>query len=163
MQKRKILALVLLIVVIVTFIAFDKTTIALSKYGSNSDEVKQIQTKLRRWGYYNGEVDGIFGSKTLAAVKWFQSANGLIVDGIAGPKTLAAMGIFTSSNTNNNNNTNSNSDLNLLAHLVYAEARGESYTRTSSCCCCCIKQSKKFIISKYYCRSYISKWSIFSS
>ena len=145
MQKRKILALVLLIVVIITFIAFDKTTIALSKYGSNSDEVKQIQTKLRRWGYYNGEIDGVFGSKTLAAVKWFQSANGLTVDGIAGSKTLAAMGIFTSSNTNNK--TNSNSDLNLLAHLVYAEARGESYTRTSCSCCCSIKQSKKFIFS----------------
>ena len=138
MRKRKVLALVLLVIIIVTFISFEKTTIALSKYGSKSDEVKQIQTKLRRWGYYNGEVDGIYGSKTLAAVKWFQSANGLTVDGIAGPKTLATMGIFTSSNVNNNN-VNSNSDLNLLAHLVYAEARGESYTRTSCSCSCSFK------------------------
>ena len=42
---------------------------ALSKYGSRGDEVKQIQEKLKRWGYYNGSVDGIFGSKTLSAVK----------------------------------------------------------------------------------------------
>ena len=101
-------------------------TEALSKYGSRGDEVRQIQTKLKRWGYYNGAVDGIYGSQTLAAVKWFQSKNGLQVDGIAGPKTLAAMGIMNSSN--NTGGGYSNSDLNLLAHLVYAEARGESYT-----------------------------------
>ena len=98
---------------------------ALSKYGSRSDEVRQIQTKLKRWGYYNGQIDGIFGSQTLAAVKWFQSKNGLTVDGIAGPKTLAAMGIYSSST--GNTTTNSSSDLDLLARLVNAEARGEPY------------------------------------
>lgn len=144
MQKRKIVAVSILFIVTFVFsignIFFRtdiNTSYALSKYGSNSEEVKQIQTKLKRWGYYNGAIDGIFGSKTLAAVKWFQSANGLTVDGIVGPKTLAAMGIFTSNETNNK--TNTNSDLNLLSHLVYAEARGESYTRTSCCCCSCIK------------------------
>lgn len=137
MQKRKKTVAIILLLVTVTMFCFYNIFIreeinssyALSRYGSNSDEVKQIQTKLKRWGYYNGAIDGIFGSKTLAAVKWFQSANGLQVDGIAGPKTLAAMGIYTSSTTTNK--TNNSSDLNLLAHLVYAEARGESYTRTS--------------------------------
>ena len=57
---------------------------ALSKYGSRGEEVRQIQTKLKRWGYYKGNVDGIFGSGTLEAVKWFQRKNGLQVDGIAG-------------------------------------------------------------------------------
>ena len=99
---------------------------ALSKYGSRGDEVKQIQTKLKRWGYYYGSVDGIYGSQTVSAVKWFQSKNGLTVDGIAGPKTLAAMGITGTSNSMGG--TASNSDLNLLAHLVYAEARGEPYS-----------------------------------
>lgn len=42
------------------------------KYGSRGEEVRQIQTKLKRWGYYKGNVDGIFGSGTLEAVKWFQ-------------------------------------------------------------------------------------------
>lgn len=140
MQKRKVLALLFLTLTIITFIIYNifiksdiNSSFALSRYGSNSDEVIKIQTKLRRWGYYNGEIDGIFGSKTLAAVKWFQSANGLTVDGIAGPKTLAAMGIMTSNNTNNK--TNNSSDLNLLSHLVYSEARGESYTRTSCSSC----------------------------
>ena len=99
---------------------------ALSKYGSRGDEVRQIQTKLKRWGYYNGNIDGIFGSQTLAAVKYFQRKNGLTVDGIAGPKTLAAMGIMTS-NTTSSSTSNSN-DVNLLARLIYAESRGEPYT-----------------------------------
>ncbi|MBQ6991598.1 MAG: spore cortex-lytic enzyme [Clostridia bacterium] len=124
-MKKKII--IILTVFIFLFSALYCTSYALSKYGSVSDEVKTIQTKLKRWGYYNGNVDGIFGSQTLKAVRWFQSKNGLTVDGIAGPKTLAAMGIF-SNNVSSNNSASSTSDLNLLARLVYAEARGESYT-----------------------------------
>lgn len=98
----------------------------LSKYGSRGEEVKTIQTKLKRWGYYNGSIDGIYGSQTLEAVKYFQRKNGLTVDGIAGTKTLQAMGIYTSSG---NSGTSSNSsDLNLLSRLVYGEARGEPYS-----------------------------------
>lgn len=100
---------------------------ALSKYGSRGDEVRQIQTKLKRWGYYSGNVDGIYGSQTQAAVRWFQSKNGLTVDGIAGKNTLKAMGIMNSSNSSSSGATTSN-DLNLLSRLVYGEARGEPYT-----------------------------------
>ena len=99
----------------------------MSKYGSRGEEVRQIQTKLKRWGYYNGNVDGIYGSQTQKAVRWFQSKNGLAVDGIAGKNTLAAMGIFNSSNSSSSSSNNSN-NLNLLARLVYGEARGEPYT-----------------------------------
>lgn len=133
MLKRKIIPIVLLIISISTFLLYNiylredsNSSYALSKYGSRGEEVRQIQTKLKRWGYYNGNIDGIYGSQTLAAVKWFQSKNGLSVDGIAGPKTLAAMGIMGTSN--NTSSSTSNSDLNLLARLVYAEARGEPYT-----------------------------------
>lgn len=98
----------------------------LSKYGSTGDEVKQIQTKLKRWGYYNGNIDGIYGSKTVEAVKYFQRKNGLTVDGIAGTKTLNAMGIYNSNNTSSSSSNNSN--LNLLSHLIYGEARGEPYS-----------------------------------
>ena len=71
---------------------------ALSKYGSNGQEVRQIQTKLKNWGYYKGNIDGIYGSQTLKAVKDFQAKNGLTVDGIVGDKTLAALGIKSSVN-----------------------------------------------------------------
>ena len=104
---------------------FISTSVATSKYGSTGQEVKQIQQKLKNWGYYNGEVDGVYGSKTVSAVKKFQSKNGLTADGIAGQKTLAAMGINSSSSSGGT--TSNNSDLNLLTHLVYGEARGEIY------------------------------------
>mgnify|MGYP001622962621 CR=1 FL=1 len=102
---------------------------ALSKYGSRGEEVRTIQTKLKRWGYYSGNVDGIYGSGTLAAVKKFQQKNGLKVDGIAGKNTLEAMGIFNSSSNSSTSSSNvSSSNLNLLSRVVYGEARGESYT-----------------------------------
>ena len=80
---------------------------AISKYGSRGEEVTQIQTKLKNWGYYFGEVDGIFGSKTQNAVKLFQQRNGLAVDGIAGLQTLRAMGIATSSTSSSSNKVSS--------------------------------------------------------
>jgi len=98
----------------------------LSKRGSTGSEVKQIQQKLKNWGYYKGNIDGIFGKQTEAAVKAFQKKNDLSVDGIVGTATLAAMGISTSSQTSSSLGTSS-SDLNLLARVVYGEGRGEPY------------------------------------
>lgn len=94
---------------------------ALSRMGSVGNEVTSIQNVLKKKGYYTGAVDGIFGSKTLAAVKNFQKDAGLTVDGIAGPKTLKALGI---SSTNSGFSSN---DYNLLARIISAEARGEPY------------------------------------
>jgi N-acetylmuramoyl-L-alanine amidase len=99
---------------------------ALSKYGSRGQEVRTIQDKLKRWGYYTGNVDGIYGSLTVSAVKRFQQKNGLAVDGIAGTNTLKAMGITTSSSSSSS--TNNSSNVNLLARAIYGEARGEPYT-----------------------------------
>ena len=128
-NKKKIIFLVIftLILLIITGIILKSNKVeALSKYGSRGDEVIQIQTKLKRWGYYNGNIDGIYGSQTQEAVKYFQRKNGLTVDGIAGPATLKAMGIYSSSSSGSSSSTNSN-DLNLLARVVYGEARGEPY------------------------------------
>lgn len=107
----------------------NKSVEALSKYGSRGSEVTQIQTKLKRWGYYNGNIDGIYGSQTVEAVKYFQRKNGLTVDGIAGPATLKAMGIFNSSSSSSSSGSSSNSsNVNLLSRLIYGEARGEPYS-----------------------------------
>lgn len=122
-----ILAILLVILLIYNIFFTNNNLFALSKYGSRGAEVTQIQTKLKRWGYYTGNIDGIYGSQTLEAVKYFQRKNGLVVDGIAGKKTLEAMGIFNSSGNSNSSNSTSNSDLNLLARAVYGEARGEPY------------------------------------
>ena len=130
-MKNKKLTVTLVIMTIAfiifgIFLCLNNTSYALSKYGSRGEEVKQIQTKLKRWGYYKGNVDGIYGSETQTAVRYFQRKNGLTVDGIAGTKTLQAMGIYTSSNSSSSSSNSNN--VNLLARLVYGEARGEPYT-----------------------------------
>ena len=130
-EKIKIISIFVLLTILLSSVIFlyitNKNEVeALSKYGSRGEEVKQIQEKLKRWGYYNGNIDGIYGSQTLEAVKYFQRKNGLTVDGIAGPATLKAMGIFNSSNSSSSSSSNS-SDVNLLARIIYGEARGEPY------------------------------------
>ena len=127
---KKIIAIIsILMIIFVTYNIFfrNNESLALSKYGSRGDEVIQIQTKLKRWGYYSGNIDGIYGTQTLNAVKYFQRKNGLTVDGIAGKNTLEAMGIFNSSGNSSSSNSTTTSDLNLLARVVYGEARGEPY------------------------------------
>lgn len=129
--KKNLKPIIIISILFAIFLSYNiffrnEGVLALSKYGSRGSEVTQIQTKLKRWGYYSGSVDGIYGSQTLAAVKYFQRKNGLTVDGIAGTKTLQAMGIFTSSNSSSSSSNSNN--VNLLARLVYGEARGEPYT-----------------------------------
>ena len=128
----KIFSLILVAAVTVFSVnAFSNATVnsayaAVLKQGSKGETVKKIQQKLKNWGYYSGAVDGIFGAKTTAAVKLFQKRNGLTVDGIVGAKTLAALGISASSSSGATSSYSS-SDINLLAHLIYGEARGEPY------------------------------------
>lgn len=117
-MKKKIFLFLLILLFLLT-LAF--TAFATSKKGSSGNEVSQIQEKLKRWGYYSGDIDGIYGSQTEAAVKKFQKNNGLTVDGIAGDETLAAMGITSTTTTSSSN------DLTLLSKVVYSEARGEPY------------------------------------
>lgn len=99
---------------------------AVLKQGNTGTNVRTLQRKLKNWGYYKGDVDGIFGSQTKEAVKYFQRKNGLVADGIVGTKTLSALGM-TLSSTSSTNSGVSEADVNLLARVIYGEARGESY------------------------------------
>ena len=60
--------------------------------GSRGDAVRRLQELLNKKGFDCGAVDGIFGSKTYAAVVAFQKANGLGADGIVGPLTWGKLG-----------------------------------------------------------------------
>ena len=146
LKNKKIFIIGLFFVIvlgIITFLIFfqNNEVEALSKYGSRGSEVTQIQTKLKRWGYYKGNIDGIYGSQTVEAVKYFQRKNGLAVDGIAGPKTLQAMGIYSSSSSSRGTSSNSN-DLNLLSRVVYGEARGEPYAGQVAVAAVCLNRVK---------------------
>lgn len=116
------ISVIILLNVLIISLAMSTGAEALSKMGSTGPEVREIQTRLKKWGYYTGSVDGIYGTATKNAVKYFQRKNNLTVDGIAGKQTLAAMGISSSSGSGY-----SSSDYNLLARLISAEARGEPY------------------------------------
>ena len=101
-------------------LVFSVTVLALSKMGSRGSEVTKIQTILKEKGFYKGSIDGVYGTQTRNAVIQFQKSRGLTADGIAGKNTLAALGITSGSSTGS-------SDYQLLARLISAEARGESY------------------------------------
>ena len=96
-----------------------------SKLGSTGDEVNKIQKKLSSLGFYNGSVDGVYGNDTKSAVKAFQKSCGITADGICGKTPLLYLGL--SGGGSSNNTEYSNSDVELLAKVISAEARGESY------------------------------------
>lgn len=54
-------------------------------------DVHALQSFLLSAGYDPGEIDGVFGRKTEAALKAWQAAKGLLVDGVIGPKTRDAL------------------------------------------------------------------------
>lgn len=119
------------------------------KVGSTGSDVSELQGRLKYLGYYNGSVDGVFGSKTRDAVTWFQWKFGLPSDGVVGAKTkqklVAATKNWSASMTNdaakNTGSSSSNTssvgksnqlgltenDIQLMANAVYGEARGETY------------------------------------
>ena len=132
-SKRLCLALAMLLLVSMALAALAPAVEAASyKKGSSGAVVTQIQTKLKSWGYYTGSVYGVYGSGTERAVRAFQQKNGLAVDGKAGTQTLAAMGLSAGSGGNTGNSGGSggasSSQVDLLARLISAEARGEPYS-----------------------------------
>lgn len=131
-SKRLCLALAVLLSVSMVLVALAPAVEAASyKKGSSGAVVTQIQTKLKSWGYYTGTVDGIYGSGTERAVRAFQQENGLTVDGKAGDQTLAAMGLSAGGGNSSNSGGSggaSSSQVDLLARLISAEARGEPYS-----------------------------------
>ena len=100
---------------------------ALSQLGSRGQEVRAVQQKLKQLGFYGGSVDGIFGAQTRRAVVAFQKSVGITADGVAGPKTLLYLGL-SGGGSGSSTAGYSSSDVTLLAKLIAAEARGESYT-----------------------------------
>mgnify|MGYP004732999135 FL=1 len=104
----------------------EESIYAISRQGSTGNEVKNIQKKLKELGYYKGEIDGIYGSKTKSAVISFQKNCGLTADGICGKTTLLYLGLENSSSSGGTGSF-SDADVELLAKVISAEARGESY------------------------------------
>ncbi|HOB91621.1 MAG: spore cortex-lytic enzyme [Bacillota bacterium] len=109
-------------------------------WGTTGQDVRDVQYRLRQWGYYDGLIDGYFGASTSAAVRDFQAKNGLAVDGIVGPQTWQALGLWTGpvtgstasgssppANYSSTTGVSRSNDVQLLARLIHAEAQAEPY------------------------------------
>lgn len=127
---KRVLAILLAVVLffaisggVLTGITADNARVSwvTSRLGSTGSEVRSIQKKLKSLGHYKGNVDGIYGTATKNAVTSFQRSCGITADGICGKKTLLYLGLGDSGNSY------SDSDVELLAKVISAEARGESY------------------------------------
>ncbi len=113
----------------------ESMSVAVLRQGSKGGEVKEVQRRLKLWGYYKGSLDGVFGAGTRSAVIAFQKKNGLTADGVVGKATYKALGmnssyeILAGQNSGSTGNVGgfSSSDVYLLAKTIYAEGRGEPY------------------------------------
>lgn len=102
----------------------------LLRWGSRGDYVFVVQDKLKKWGYYDGNIDGIYGNETRVAVQEFQRKNGLTADGIVGDETAKALGMNVPAEKKtaaaDSGGARSN-EAYTLAQCIHGEARGESY------------------------------------
>ena len=95
-MKKTLMTVAVIIAFNFAFAAFSQYAAAdLYKKGATGAGVTEIQTRLKAWGYYTGAVDGVYGSGTEKAVRYFQRSNGLTEDGQCGAQTLAALGLPT--------------------------------------------------------------------
>ncbi len=95
-------------------------------WGSRGTNVTRLQQRLVAWGYMKTAPTGYFGSTTAAAVRLFQRRNGLAPDGLVGPATWRALGLWTGSTAVATRSAGTG-DVELLARLIAAEARGEPW------------------------------------
>lgn len=126
MRKLKKPLAMLLAVLAVLFCSCTTVPAASFKVGSSGEAVREIQQRLKDWGYYKGEVDGKYGLETQDAVIAFQKKHGIAVDGKVGTQTAAKLGVEPPGGSSGGGGHSN--DVYLLARLVYGEARGETYT-----------------------------------
>ncbi len=116
-------------------IYFDRAQAQTTLYwGSSGQEVRDLQTKLKNWGYYKGPVDGVYGGGTFTSVKEFQRKNGLSPDGVVGTQTAQALGFNVGAKpagkaeyASGNKGVGRDDEVSLLAKAITGEARGEPY------------------------------------
>jgi N-acetylmuramoyl-L-alanine amidase len=85
--------------------------------GERDGYVWDLQHRLQQLGYYKQNLDGVFGRHTELAVIQLQTRYGLSVDGKVGSHTWGTL----------RSNTYTAEEIEMLAKLVYGEARGESF------------------------------------
>lgn len=132
-KSVKMIAIILMLTSLIVFVGMDFMEVLgvrTLKTGSSGDDVKLLQSKLGKLGYYHGNVDGSYGWQTSRAVGWFQARFGIESDGVAGSSTWAALNKAVPSNELAQATTDkqaSSNDVTVLAKMISGEARGEPY------------------------------------
>lgn len=85
--------------------------------GSEEPKVSDLQYRLQVMGLYAGPLDGKYGPGTESSVKQFQKEYGVLADGTVGSATWRKLRMYTLSKN----------DMEIMAKIIYSEARGESY------------------------------------
>lgn len=130
MRRKRVRFAAGVLAMLLILLGMSREALAAVWWGERGVQVRQVQQKLKQWGYFDGAVDGVFGQETYDAVVRFQRKNGLTADGVAGERTLAAMGISDTEAVSASASAASSSysgDVELLARLIHGEARGEPY------------------------------------
>ena len=118
----KLVIALLVAVLCIKAIDVPNTVPAYSQTGSSGTEVEEIQRVLKERGIFKGEITGYYGAQTAQAVSTFQRQQGLPETGIADQTTLKRMGITIGTLPEA-----TDANVGLLARIISAEGRGESY------------------------------------
>ncbi|NRR24843.1 spore cortex-lytic enzyme [Brevibacillus sp. MS2.2] len=116
-SKKAVTTLLAAFMAVAFIIPADSLAATQIQRGSVNGDVWDLQYRLQMLGYYNGNLDGIYGANTTKAVRQFQKAYGLQIDGITGPNTWRVLKKVSVNKA----------EMQMLAQLVYSEARGEPY------------------------------------
>ncbi|ATF14655.1 spore cortex-lytic enzyme [Brevibacillus sp. HB1.4B] len=116
-SKKAVLTLLAAFMAVACIFPADSLAATQIQRGSVNGDVWDLQYRLQMLGYYNGKLDGIYGANTTKAVRQFQKAYGLSIDGITGPNTWRVLKKVSVNKA----------EMQMLAQLVYSEARGEPY------------------------------------
>ena len=117
MRQRTMRLATFAILAFLMIVPMGSTNAATLYYGSSNGDVWDLQFRLNTAGYFSEKLDGHYGHITADAVRRFQKDYGIPADGIAGDRTWKALKKVSVNRQ----------ELDMLAKLIYGEARGESY------------------------------------
>ena len=119
MKRLLLLILVLMTITATAAVGKAEASSPLLKLGSQGAAVQDLKQRLHALGYYSDAINATYGQAAQTAVLRYQESNGLLVDGIVGPETLGSL--------DNNGYDLTAEEIDLIARIIYSEARGESY------------------------------------
>lgn len=118
MIKRSVLAFLFAFgIVVAGFPSGQAEAASVLRQGSANGDVWDLQFRLHALGYYPHSLDGVYGRQTASAVSRFQRDYGLTTDGVTGNATWKSLKKYALNQ----------SEMDILARVIYSEARGESY------------------------------------